>query len=235
MQLQKRLTALFMVALLLCSVSITVYAHEVPDISKKGKISIKMTYDKNPVAGGSLTLYRVGDVKADDGNYSFVLTEDFNASKVDLTDISSVTLAKELAQYAQNQKLSGDTKKIGNNGEISFTELDLGLYLLVQNEAANGYNKADPFLVSVPMNEDGNYIYDVDASPKVELQKGPASSTDKTTANTTNTTTTITTNTKLPQTGQLNWPVPVLVVTGLILFSIGWMLRLNKKRDRYEE
>lgn len=28
----------------------------------------------------------------------------------------------------------------------------------------------------------------------------------------------------LPQTGQLNWPVPVLAVSGVVLFAFGWAL-----------
>ena len=38
--------------------------------------------------------------------------------------------------------------------------------------------------------------------------------------------------TTLEQTGQLNWPVPVLSIAGLLLFSIGWaMLNLGKKEE----
>ncbi len=37
---------------------------------------------------------------------------------------------------------------------------------------------------------------------------------------------------KLPQTGQLWWPVPVLVVAGIALFSIGW---LRSRKDESEE
>ena len=28
----------------------------------------------------------------------------------------------------------------------------------------------------------------------------------------------------MPQTGQLNWPVPVLAVSGVVLFAFGWAL-----------
>ena len=39
-------------------------------------------------------------------------------------------------------------------------------------------------------------------------------------------------NDKLVQTGQLNWPVPVCVILGLIFFSIGWaMLNFGKKEN----
>ena len=41
--------------------------------------------------------------------------------------------------------------------------------------------------------------------------------------------------TKLPQTGQLNWPVPVLVVLGLALFSLGWGLRFGRRKDSHEK
>jgi hypothetical protein len=34
----------------------------------------------------------------------------------------------------------------------------------------------------------------------------------------------------LPQTGQLNWPIPVLVILGLAMFSVGWNLRFGKRR-----
>ena len=37
---------------------------------------------------------------------------------------------------------------------------------------------------------------------------------------------------KLVQTGQLNWPVPVLAIAGLLLFSLGWaILKFGKKED----
>lgn len=50
-----------------------------------------------------------------------------------------------------------------------------------------------------------------------------------TTGSTVKTTTTSTTSTgKLPQTGQLWWPVPICGAGGLILFTAGW--RLNKKK-----
>lgn len=226
MRIQKSVAALFLAAFLFCSVSIAVFAHEAPDPSQRGSISVQMTYDNRPVAGGSLTLYRVGDVKEDDGSYSFVLSGDFSVSEADLSDISSVNQARELAKYAENRKLSGETAQIGDDGEAAFTELELGLYLLVQDEPADGYHKAAPFMVSIPMNENGTYIYTVDASPKVELQKAPIPETPVTPRPD---------GPALPQTGQLNWPIPVLAVLGLGLFCAGWLLCFGRKRGCYEK
>lgn len=43
-------------------------------------------------------------------------------------------------------------------------------------------------------------------------------------------------NTKLPQTGQLQWPVPVLSVVGVLLFSWGWAdLYLRKKKSENDK
>jgi hypothetical protein len=36
---------------------------------------------------------------------------------------------------------------------------------------------------------------------------------------------------KLPQTGQLNWPIPVLVVLGLGVFTAGWIVRFDEKEQ----
>lgn len=220
MRLQKQLAVLLLAVLLVCVMDVTAYAHDVPDISKKGSISITMLYDDQPVSGGTLTLYRVGDVEENNGDYSFGLTADFIGSGVKLTDISSADLAGDLADYAVKQGYDGTEKEIGQDGKISYTELEPGLYLLVQNKAASGYNKMSPFLVSIPMNEKGVYIYDVDASPKAELETEPIPETRETTPPEK--------PSRLPQTGQLNWPVPVLAVMGMMLFAFGWMLRFGR-------
>lgn len=219
MQLYKRFAMLLLAPLFLCAMSVTAYAHDVPDTSRKGTISVTLTYEDSPVSGGSFTLYRVGAVSEEDGNYSFVLTGEFTGCNVLLEDIQSAQLAKELADYAADHRVAGTTREIGSEGEVSFTDLELGLYLIVQNTAAHGYSKVDAFLVSVPMHENGAYIYAVEASPKVELEREtePGQPTTPT-------------GPSLPQTGQLNWPVPVLAVLGLCLFSVGWTLRFGKGR-----
>ena len=236
MRLKSQCMALLLTLLLLSSMSMTAYAKEVPDLSKTGYITVTMTYKREAVPGGTLTLYKVGDAKEDDGNYSFVLTKEFEDSCVSFENIQSPQLAKTLATYAEEQKIKGTTKEIGNDGNVTFLNLELGLYLLVQTDASDGYFKADPFLVSVPMHEDETYCYEVDASPKVELEKDPSNPTDPSTP-TDPTTPTDPSKPKpsLPQTGQLNWPIPVLTVLGLMLFSAGWVLRFGRKRDGYEK
>lgn len=128
----------------------------------------------------------------------------------------------------------------------------------MQNQAADGYLKAAPFLVSVPMLEDGVYIYEVIANTKVELEKipetppqteppqteppetePPASEPPESRPPESETTETeIPKNPvtpQLPQTGQLNWPIPIMVVIGLILFMSGWLLYRGGKKGNYEK
>lgn len=225
MRIQKRLAALA-VSLLLCFGStLSVSAHEVPDETKTGSISAAMTYENEAVGGGSLTLYKVGDVAQDDGNYSFTLSEDFAASGVSLEDIEAAGLADTLAAYAQEAGLSGVTIDIASDGTWSASGLELGLYLLVQYDPAEGFEAIAPFLVSVPLYEDGVYVYDVSAQPKL----GTLTEEETTTP----ATPTTTTDTTLPQTGQLNWPIPVLTVLGLALILGGWGLYAGKQRKSH--
>lgn len=229
MRLQRRFMAVFLSMLLLCMMGMTVYAHDVPDDSRTGTVSITMVYEEKAVPGGTMTFYRVGEIREDDGNYSFILSSDFIGSGADLSEPSKPELADKLARYAEEQNFAGVTEKIGNDGKVIFTGVETGLYLMVQHEAADGYNKVSPFLISIPMSENGTYIYDVDASPKMELKKVLEQTPSKPSMPSQPAGPT------LPQTGQLNWPIPMLAVSGLLMFSIGWLLRFGKKRGSYEK
>lgn len=224
MKIQKQLSALILTVVLMCAMGVNAYAHDVPDLNRRGTINITMQQGDIVVGGGTLTLYHVGTVKEDNGNYGFAFTGDFADCGKSLEDISSPELASDLADYAKQHNVLGNTQNIGEDGKISFADQELGLFLLVQNKAADGYMPMKPFLVSVPISEKDAYVYTVEVSPKVELEK--ASEPEPVTPTKPGAGT-------LPQTGQLKWPIPVLVVLGLGLFSAGWILRFGKKRNAY--
>lgn len=219
----KRIFALAIAALLCCGLSISVFAAEVPDFTQKGSISISMHSGVTKVGGGTLTLFRVGEVVENNGDYSFAPTGDFADCGESFANVNSSDLAEKLAKYAEDNSVSGTTVTIDDAGNVRFADLELGLYLLVQKEAAEDYNAAKPFLVSVPRMQDGVYVYDVEASPKVELTPEepitPPPDDDGDNPG----------GSKLPQTGQLNWPIPVLSIAGLGLFAMGWKLRADDK------
>lgn len=221
MQLNKRISALpFAVYLLfaLCllfAVSMPVFARQMPDSSETCSVSITMSYDGAGVPGGTLTLYRVGSAVEENGNYSYVSAGDFAECDADFSDLSAADLVNDLAAYAESENLNGTTMEIDRAGKAVFSDLEPGLYLIVQNRAADGYEALSPFLVSLPVYENGSYVYDADASPKVELRQKTKTEAPPSTPS----------SPTLPQTGQLNWPVPVLAALGLLLFACGWVMK----------
>lgn len=205
---------------LLCAIAllaVLVLPAAAVDTTKRGSISVAMVYDKKPVPGGELTIYRVAEASGS----SFRYLPDYKSCEVPLDDITSPQLPAALAALVKTKNLPGTAKTIDNQGKIKFSDLETGLYLVVQTKAADGYNAVSPFMVSVPGVVNGAYVYDVDASPKLELEKAP-------------TTPTTTPSGDLPQTGQTQWPVPVMVVFGVFLVALGWYLCASDKRKDHE-
>lgn len=212
---------------LLCMASVTAYAHEVPNEARKGTITVEMEYEGKAVAGGTLSAYRVGQIQESDGNYSFAKAEAMASFSGSYENIASADLAESIAAFVKENRIAAYGTAKNQNGKAVFADLELGLYLIVQTEASEGFEPLKPFLVSVPMNEGGHYVYEVSADGKFQLQQEPEPTTPTTPPKPSEPT--------LPQTGQLNWPIPVLVVLGLCLFSFGWVLRFGRKKNSYEK
>ncbi len=223
---KKIIICLLALALIVCGAA-TASADNMPDRNRVGSIRIGMTYLGEAVPGGSLTLFKVADVAQTEAK--FVYTEEFSGCTKELGDLQDPALAAELAQIAAEQELEGTLQQIDENGCAKFEGLSIGLYLLVQTENAEGFNRVNPFLVSLPGRQDDTYIYDVDASPKVALEPAPTQPPEPTEP-----TVPPTEPPDLPQTGQLSWPVPVLAIGGLILICVGWLLRQDGRKRNYE-
>ncbi len=276
--IRKRLAAVLAALTLLVWCTAPAFALEVVDLSRTGSIKVSL-YDSETseaVGGGTLTLYRVAKVQKDNANLSFVYTNGFEDCGVELGDLSEGELAGRLAEKIAATAES-TTVEISDLGVAEFGDLEVGLYLVVQTTAAENYNVINPFLVSVPIQENGSYVYDVDALPKVgtAAKKTPEPPDKPDTPDTPDTpdkpeeknpdTPTapgpdnpdgwvlgahgekIYLNPEapspdspngyvmgahgLPQTGQLNWPIPVLAVTGVVLVAAGIKLKKGTRKD----
>lgn len=219
----KKLLAVLSV-ILIGTIKIGVYAEDMIDRMKTGSIHITMHQGDTAVGNGRLALFQVGEIDGNEGNYRFVLTDEFSESNVSLDDVYSPDTAWSLFEYAEGHDVEKTVKEIDENGNIAFEQLMPGLYLLIQEESAIGYKKIDPFLVSVPMIENGKIVYDIDASPKVEVEnetENPPKEEDEP-------------DHELPLTGQLNWPILVMTASGLGLVSLGWIIR-SKENEEIEQ
>lgn len=225
-----------------------------PDYQRKGSITVDVlsTDTGKPIAGGKLTLYKVAVATQTDGDNRFILTDLFKKSNVDInsiteSDAGAEDLAFELENYINTNHIAGEAISVDSNGQAVWNDLELGAYLVINTVPAKGYEAMNAFLVTVPRYLDGVYVYDVTANPKSGTADSAASGTSEpntSTANTsigntsasntsaantndTNTTTKTTTSTskKLPQTGQLWWPVPILTLAGMSSMLLGWYRR----------
>ena len=223
--MKKRISVLFAALILLLSLAVPVCAQELPDPQRTGSLTFWMSFNGQPLEGGSLTLYRVGVISVTDGDAGFLPVPEL-ADGPQWTDLSDPKLAKELAELSQSRDLPEIREEI-LGGWVTFAPMEPGLYLVTQktSEAAAGFDAIQPFLISLPRWEDDGYVYDVTASPKVPLvpeetpppppsEPPPPPPPD------------------IPQTGQLNWPVPVLAVTGMARFLFGWTLFYGTGRKR---
>lgn len=218
------LLLLSIVAALTCSLH--VYAHEIPDLTQNGTITFQITWQGEPVNGGTMSLYRVGDIVENDGNYTFALIPELADSGITLEDVDDSELARKLAMLAQEENLAELTAPV-SAGLVVFEDVTPGLYVAVHMEAADGFAIMNPFLISMPYYENGVYVTDVVASPKVLLEREEPETSEPAGSDPT-------LSPEIPQTGQLNWPVPLMAALGMILFGLGWMLCSRKKQKKQD-
>lgn len=221
----RRIYAFLTAVVLLCCMGMSVSAHEVPNLEENGTITFIIQWGEEKLDDGTLTLYRVGDIVEENGNFGFALIPELAGSDLSLEKIDDQKLAEDLAKLAKAQKLEALTEKI-SEGKVCFEDVEPGLYVAVQNEVSDGFEPLSPFVISMPLCEGGEYLTDFEAKPKVSLEQEPTESVEPPTTKPKDPT--------LPQTGQLNWPVPVLVVSGLFLFVLGWGLCFAKGKDTDE-
>lgn len=262
------------------------------DFSKTGAISVTMKTEDAAVSGAELTAYRVADAESKDNNLAFTFTEPFAGFGGTPEELQSAEDNLRLAEYIKENEISGTKAVTDSSGCAVFEDLPLGLYLVAQTKSAEGFSDCSPFLVALPIEENGAWVYETDATPKTDVEQlvdltvkkvwndgegkeRPDSVTvnlyrdsvllDTVILNSENNWSytwqalpksdgysveeesvsgyaasysqsgsvfTVTNTPKLVQTGQLNWPIPVLAVCGLALFATGWgLVFLKRKKD----
>ncbi len=166
-------------SLLCLSLYIQPYArdsrNEIPDLSSTGNISVTMrsVQDDEAIPGGSLTIYKIGSYIWLNSQYLIQIEDEFTQRDYFnylYPESLDAAMAQEYQVMVDERGIEGSTCEIGGNGEVSFTNLNQGLYLLSQKDPPEGYNPINPFFVTIPLYDTvtGSYLYDVDASPKTQ-------------------------------------------------------------------
>lgn len=228
--MRNRIAVFLTVLAVMLFLTAPISAQELPDPQRIGSLTLWMAFDGQSLDGGSLTLYRVGVLSVSDGNAGFLPVRELEDGPA-LTELDDPGLARELAALAQSRNLTGIQAEI-LMGWVTFAPLEPGLYVVTQkdSQATEGFDAIQPFLISLPRWENGSYVYDLTAAPKVPLvpaETPPPPPSEPTTPPPDD-------PPDIPQTGQLNWPVPVLAASGMTLFLLGWALYFGSGRKHHE-
>lgn len=227
----KALTALTVcLASMMTGMAVSAAGPDIPDLNRKGSLSITFTVKGEPISNGNeVGIYKVADVVEDNG-FKFVYNDTFAEAGEMPEDLDAVNgeLALKLEKIAEKKKapLYKDSQELDSNGNVTFSDLETGLYLIVHtkkteitlSDKTKVVYTINPFLVSIPQKKDGKLVYDVTSKPKVSPEKKvtPPKKTPPP---------------RLPQTGQLWWPVMALGVAGAVFVTFG-LVRKMKSRKR---
>ena len=225
----------------LCTVFfIKVSARELIDVKQKGSFTIKY-----PCSDAKFQIYKIADV-SQYGKYT--VTSDFAKYSIDLKIEEQTewqTLASTLRGYvARDGKNPLQIKKTNADGTAYFGDLTVGLYLLIGDDAKDSAYKykTEEAIIALPnLEEEDQWIFDITILPKYEREpwspdgKVTSTGTDQK-ENTENKTESESDSEgkdkKLPQTGQLWWPVGMLAVSGIFLFLMGWSRRMSDCEEK---
>ena len=191
------------------------------DPSKRGSVELTLTKFSGgevsiyPVIGEDGYIYDTKTNKATDNPEVIKIIAEFEKAGSDKAAMAKAMTS--LTDFLAKSDIKALKTEVISNGAVKFPDLGSGLYLIKLTKASdNGYSFV-PFLISLP---DSDGKYEIVGAPKPGVV--PPTTPDNPSNNTPNKTPTSTkTGDKLPQTGQLWWPVPMMAAAGLILLTAG--------------
>lgn len=111
--------------------------------------------------GGTVALYKVGQINGQ----NICLYEEYGGAVLTQTDILSANLAAWLNENVRN----GQIKATDVWGDVTFENLEPGLYLIAQPSTPSGQSPFEPFLIVMPW--DG-YVWEVSVDLELLPQTG---------------------------------------------------------------
>lgn len=204
--------------------------------ASSGSIQLSCVYHDEkgnvPLAGDTYSLVMIADAAVDLSNntVSYQTKADFMSYDCNWHDCTSSQLQKkadELKQFVTENSVPAQTKETDAEGQALFDDLNPGLYLVFRSKTASGNKKYTdmPMLITVPQVTAGAAYYQVEAYPKFSVegttpdnpfhpQDNPNHPSEPT----------------LPNTGQLIWPIPILLSLGILMLGMG--IAINKRTEQ---
>lgn len=162
-------------ALLFCALCITALA-----ASEHCQLTLLLALGETRIQGAEFTLYRVGEKRLDHGVVSFAALAPYDAvckSFDGLTASQNRQYARRFEQMAAGQP--GDAQAATNAaGEARFTNLEEGVYLVLQTDAkgaAQAFKPCQAVLIALPATDpvSGDWKNELLIEPKVETTPTP--------------------------------------------------------------
>ena len=187
--------------------------------------SVKENGTDRAVAGDEFAVVKIADCVVTDTETTAILSyatdERFADFDCDWAELSSAEMRKKADELcaAVSEGDRADIQTTDSKGKASFELSEPGLYLVVRTKAGDTGITYQPFLISVPQKADGELIYEVSASPKFGNEHiTPVAPRDG--------------GSRLPQTGQMFWPIIIFAIPGAALTAAGiYLVRGGKKHE----
>lgn len=167
------LAAVLMLAVLAPAAALAADAYD-PD--QETSITIQLADIGSNMQGATFRCYKVGEFAAGP-QPKWQLVSELAHLTVDLNDLktaSDVQQAARLLQKEAESKLTHSAEAVSDaKGQVAFTGLEHGMYLIVQTKTAQ-YGRCEPFLVGVPYtDENGLWSYQMKVEAKAEPLSTP--------------------------------------------------------------
>lgn len=166
----KRIKIILLSILIFYSTNIYALENNTIDFNSKGSIEITLSEktDNEKIEGAEILLYKVADAKSENHNLVFEYIDELKSCNASLNDLETKSKSEDIEKCI-NENINSLKQITDVNGTVKYNDLDLGLYLVKQNNIVKGYSKIDSFLVMTPKITDNKWIYDIKSTPKTDI------------------------------------------------------------------
>ena len=168
--MRNKVISFCLLAWILAALPLTVNAQQL-DNSLKGSVSVTLVSQdgEKVLEGAVLSVFYVATVEADEnGILRYTYTDVFAECGTALDDPELITA---LDVFVAGKDLASRKMVTDSMGNAVCEDLPLGLYFVQQSRAVEGFAPCAPFLVTVPIQTEAGFDYDVDASPKTDVER----------------------------------------------------------------